>query len=270
MKPIITLTTDFGDGRYIAQMKGVLLGLCRDATIVDIAHDIPPQDMLTAAYLLRDVVPSFPPGTVHVAVVDPGVGSSRRGIALQTGPRAEGQFLVGPDNGIFSFFLENAATYELVNPQYRRSVVSSVFHGRDVFTPAAAHLANGVALDAFGPRVRDPVRLALPTARRSADQILGEALYVDRFGNVVTNIETSDLPKPGEDGLRVEIGWAKIDKLSRTYSEVGVGEMIALIGSSGRLEIAIREGHAAERLGLKQARGTAVKVCAAQPSMYGA
>ena len=266
MRPIITLTTDFGEGRYVAQLKGVLLGLCPEATIVDISHHIPPQDMTAAAYLLCDVIPSFPAKTIHVAVVDPGVGSDRRGLAIQT---RGGQFLVGPDNGIFSCFLESSSVHELVEAKYRRAVVSSVFHGRDVFAPAAAHLANGVSFEAFGPRVRDPVRLSLPVVKKSATEAVGEIVYADHFGNVVTNIEAADLPKSGEEGLRIEIGWAKIDMLSPTYSAVKPGEMLALIGSSGRLEIAVREGNASERLGLKQTRGTPVKIRAATASMYG-
>ena len=270
MRPIITLTTDFGYGRYVAQMKGVLLGICPEANVVDISHHIAPQDMTAAAYLLADVVPAFPAGTIHLAVVDPGVGSSRRGIVMQAGHRAKGQYLIGPDNGIFTCFHDGSSAHELVDPKYRRPVVSSVFHGRDIFAPAAAHLASGVSMEAFGPRVRDPVTLPLAFARKNADETTGEVVYSDHFGNVITNIEGQDLPKAGEEGLQIEIAWAKIEKLSRSYSDVRTGEMLALIGSSGRLEIAVRNGNAVERLGLKQLRGTAVKVRPATLSMYGA
>jgi S-adenosylmethionine hydrolase len=269
MRPIITLTTDFGDGRYVAQVKGVLLSLCRDATIVDVTHELPPQDLLAAAYLLCDVIPSFPEGTIHLAVIDPGVGSSRRALALRGGGLAQGHFLIGPDNGIFTRFLEGAQAFELNDPKFHRPNVSSVFHGRDIFAPAAAALANGIALDGFGPRVTNPLRLELPAVQRDGDEACGLALYADHFGNVITNIEAPALPPAGDEGLRVEIGWAKIDTLSRTYSDVRPGEMLALIGSTGRLEIAVREGSAAERLGLKQTAGVPVRVRAARPSMYG-
>ncbi len=268
MRPIITLTTDFGYGRYVAQMKGVIYSICPDATVVDVAHHVPPQDLVSAAYLLHDVVPTFPRGTIHLVVVDPGVGTKRRGLVLEAGPTAAGQRFVGPDNGIFARFATGGRAHEIVEPKYMRQTVSHVFHGRDVFGPAAAHLANGVALEAFGPRVTDPVELDLPRARRTEKATLGEALYADKFGNIVTNIEATDLPKGEEEGLGVEIGWARIERLSATYAEVGVGEMLALIGSSGRLEIAVREGSAAARLQLRAVRGTPVKVSARKPSLY--
>lgn len=269
MRPIITLTTDFGYGRYVAQMKGVLLSMCREATIVDIAHNVPPQDLVNAAYLVRDVVPTFPAGTIHVVVVDPGVGTKRRGVALAAGPRAPGQFFVGPDNGTFGEFAEGGRMHLLSNPQFMRPTVSQVFHGRDVFSPAAAALASGTPLGAFGPRVDDAQRLALPPVEVSATHVLGEVLYADKFGNIVTNIAAAQLPAAGDFGLRVEIGWARLERISQTYADVRVGEMVALVGSSGRLEIAVREGSAAERLQLKALRGTPVKVALAQPSMFG-
>ena len=267
--PIITLTTDFGPGRYVAQMKGVLLSLCPGATIVDVAHDVPPQDLVNAAILLEDVVRTFPAGTIHLVVVDPGVGTRRRALVAEAGPAAPGQRFVGPDNGVFGAFLAGGQTRLLENRQYMRATVSPVFHGRDVFAPAAATLANGAALDTFGPAVEDPLVLQVPRPAAKDGAVTGEVLYADKFGNIVTNIGAGALPEGGEDGHRVEIGWARIDGLSGTYADVRVGEMLALIGSSGRLEIAVREGSAAERLGLKQLRGTAVKVHAARPSLYG-
>lgn len=270
MRPIITLTTDFGPGRYVAQMRGVLLSMCRDATIVDIAHDVPPQDLVNAAYLLRDVAPTFPEGTIHVVVVDPGVGTKRRGVVLAAGARAPGQYFVGPDNGVFGEFADGGRMHLLSDANYMRPSVSPVFHGRDVFSPAAAHLANGVPIESFGERVADPLTLLLPPAQRAADgAVKGEVLYADKFGNIVTNIEAADLPNAGDFGLRVEIGWARLEKLSSTYADVRVGEMVALFGSSGRLEIAVREGSAAERLQLKHVRGTPVKVHVARPSVFG-
>lgn len=269
MRPIITLTTDFGHGRYVAQMKGVLLSLCRDATIVDIAHDVPPQDLVSAAYLLRDVVPTFPAGTIHVVVVDPGVGTKRRGLVMRAGPGARGHFFVGPDNGVFGQYAAGGETHLISEPRYMRTTISQVFHGRDVFAPAAAHLALGVPLESFGPAVFDPLVAQLPEAKCTEGCVVGEVLYADKFGNIVTNIEGSVLPSAAGDEMRVEIGWARLEKLSKTYSDVRVGEMVALVGSSGRLEIAVREGSAAERLQLKALAGTPVKAHVATPSVFG-
>jgi len=269
MRPVITLTTDFGAGRYVAQMKGVLLSLAPEATIVDIAHDVPPQDLVNAAYLLRDVVSTFPKGTIHVVVVDPGVGTKRRGIAAAAGPKASGHFFVGPDNGVFGDFIRGGQVHLLENPELRRATVSQVFHGRDVFSPAAAHLANGVAVEKFGARIDDPFCLDLPECQKSPGSTVGEVLYADKFGNIVTNIEHADLPADEGHGRRVEIGWARMERLVTTYGDVKLGEMLALVGSSGRLEIAVREGSAAERLQLKGLRGTHVKVTTAKPSVFG-
>jgi S-adenosylmethionine hydrolase len=269
MRPIITLTTDFGDGRYIAQVKGVLLTMCPDANIVDIAHDLPPHDINATVYMLRDVVPAFPPSAIHLVVVDPGVGSTRRGLALRAAKGGGGQYFVGPDNGLFTEFLESAAVHELTEAAPRRASVSAVFHGRDVFAPAAAHLANGLTIDALGPLIHDPVKLTLPRPRVMKHEVLGEVLFADRFGNITTNIEGNQLPTAGEEGLRVEIGWARLDRLAKTYSDVPIGEMVALVGSAGRLEIAVREGSAAQRLQLKELRGTPVRVVRVGPSMYG-
>lgn len=270
MRPVITLTTDFGFGRYVAQMKGVILSICPEATIVDVAHNVPPQDLVNCAYLLKDVVSTFPAGTIHVVVVDPGVGTKRRGVAVRAGPAAPGHLFVGADNGVFAPWAEGGEMRLLSESKYMRPTVSQVFHGRDIFSPAAAHLASGVPLSAFGAVVADPVLLELPKTKHSEGRVIGEVLYADKFGNIVTNIEASDLPPRGEEGLRVEIGWARIDSLSRTYADVEVGEMVALVGSSGRLEIAVREGSAAERLALRQLRGTHVKVSMGRPSMFGA
>ena len=269
MRPLITLTTDFGDGRYLAQVKGVLLSMCPDAVLVDITNDLAPHDIAGAAHLLRDVVPAFPAWAIHLVVVDPGVGTSRRGVALRASQGGPGQYFVGPDNGVFTELLDGAVVHELVSGP-RRPVVSAVFHGRDIFAPAAAHLANGLGIDGLGPTIHDPVRLSLPRARVTDCEVLGEALHIDRFGNIATNIEAAHLPPAGEEGLLVEIGWARLERIARHYSEVPVGEMVALIGSSGRLEIAVREGNAAERLQLQSVRGTPVRVVRARASMYGA
>lgn len=265
-RPIITLTTDFGLGRYVAQMKGAILAVCPEAQIVDVAHDVPPQDLIAAAFLLRDVAHAFPVGTVHVVVVDPGVGTARRALAVEAGARAPGQRFVGPDNGVLAGFAEGGSAHLIAERSLMRASVSHTFHGRDVFAPVAAHLAAGTPIASVGPLVGDPVRLPLPEARVTEDQVQGEVLFADTFGNLVTNIEVSQLPKGELASLAVEIGWARIEGVHRTYADAERQAMVAVIGSSGRLEVAVREGSALQRLGLKQPRGTPIKVRAAVPS----
>lgn len=247
---VITLTTDFGtsDG-YVGALKGVILGLAPDVTLVDISHSVPPQDVRQGARVLAMAAPFFPVGTVHVAVIDPGVGSARRGIALQT-PDAT---FVGPDNGLFTPFLrEWSACVALTNPATHRHPVSATFHGRDVFGPVAAHLANGLPLEALGPPVQDPLSLPVPWPQRLPDgRLRAEVVSVDRFGNLVTNVR---LPA-GQGGamnqgdIRIVISGESLT-LHRTYTDVVPGALLALVGSDGYLEIALREGSAAEQLGL--------------------
>jgi S-adenosylmethionine hydrolase len=245
---IITLTTDFGtaDG-YVGAMKGVILSLALDATLVDISHAVPPQDVRHGARALATAAPFFPAGTIHVAVVDPGVGSARRGIALQT-PSAT---FVGPDNGLFTPFMrERTACVALTNPATHRHPVSATFHGRDVFAPVAAHLANGLPLTELGPAVEDPLTLPNPQPRRLPDgRLRAEVIAVDHFGNLVTNVRPPAGQKGDAGDMRVEIGDQSV-ALRHTYADVTPGELLALIGSDGCLEIAAREGSAAERLGL--------------------
>lgn len=257
-RKIITLTTDFGtaDG-YVGAMKGVILGLATGVHLVDISHDVPPQDVRHGSQVLATAVPFFPQGTIHVAVVDPGVGSARRGIAVQT-PAA---IFVGPDNGLFTPFLdERSACVALTNPATHRQPVSATFHGRDIFAPVAAHLANGLALAELGPRVVDPISLPVSKPRRLADgQQSAEVVHVDRFGNLITNLRLSEahpLPQDLAD-IRIVIKGQTLP-LAYTYAGVPVGALVALVGSSGYLEIAVREGSAAERLGAGS--GTPVEV----------
>jgi len=186
--PIITLTTDFGVADpYVGTMKGVMLAIAHDAHLVDITHEIPPQDVLQTAFVVYTAWPFFPAHTVHLVVVDPGVGSTRRPIAVHT---PHGLF-VGPDNGVFSYVLAEQPTeavVELVDPGYRLCQVSQTFHGRDIFAPAAAHLATGIPIDQFGPAVSDPVTLPPPALCIGPDVVSGEVLYVDHFGNAITSI----------------------------------------------------------------------------------
>lgn len=268
--PLVTLTTDFGtaDG-YVGTMKGVILSIAPDAQLVDISHEIAPQNVRQAAYVLYTAYPFFPPHTVHLVVVDPGVGSTRRPIALRT---PAGTF-VGPDNGVFSYVMAREpveALVELRDPRYRLPQVSHTFHGRDVFAPAAAHLAAGVPITALGPPVLDPVTFPPPCLEITPEGITGEVLHADRFGNVITSIgrlvwsedELSFEPafrKAGGGGwARFKAGEAAIVVAGReiagvhhTYAEVAPGDVLALVGSEGHLEIAVREGSAARRLGLR-------------------
>jgi S-adenosylmethionine hydrolase len=238
MRPIITLTTDFGtaDG-YVGEVKGVLLSLCPDAELVDVTHDIPPQDVDRGRLTLARVWRRFPPGTVHLVVVDPGVGSTRAALAL----RSDGRFLVGPDNGVLSPALLIAGALVVELPLPPRS--SATFHGRDVFAPAAAALARGDSIDALGRPASGPILRRTPEPVRRPDGSLeGQVIVVDRFGNAVTNLV-------GLRGGTIEIGSRRIT-VRHTYSEVAAGEPVAVTGSTGFIEIAVRDGDAARTLGI--------------------
>ncbi|MCC7353083.1 MAG: SAM-dependent chlorinase/fluorinase [Anaerolineae bacterium] len=250
--PIITLTTDFGlsDG-YVGIMKGVILGICPQATLVDLTHEIPPQNVRQAAYVLKAATPYYPPGTIHVVVVDPGVGGARRPLAIQT-PNA---LFIGPDNGVFTPILLQETLYRkppaivhLDQPRYWLATVSHTFHGRDIFAPVAAHLANGVSLSALGTQITDAVVLNVPRpARQPGGSIAGEVIYVDRFGNLITNIPAAWLPPEGK--WVFEIRQKRINGLSPNYAAVPTGSLLAIVSSEETLEIAQREGSAARSLG---------------------
>ncbi len=245
---LITLTTDFGIAdSYVASMKGVILGIAPQARLVDISHQITPQNVRQAAHVLQSAVPYFPPHTIHVAVVDPGVGSARRPIAVRT-PQA---VFVGPDNGLFSAFLAEAnpvsvAIIQLDQPAYWLPKVSRTFHGRDIFAPVAAHLASGTPVESLGTPITDPIILDLPQPSRSTDGVIcGQIAYVDRFGNLI-----SDIPEAWLAGHRWVLTCTGQEILgpSPSYMSAQPGEMLALISSGGTLEIAVREGSASERL----------------------
>lgn len=256
-RPVIALLTDFGlQDHYVGVMKGVALGVCPEASLVDISHSIPPQDVLTAALELDAAYAYFPPATVFLVVVDPGVGTGRRAIAME----AAGQFFVGPDNGVLALVAgrcPSARLVELANPRYALTPVSRTFEGRDRFAPAAAWLAAGVELGALGPEVTSLAPLDVPPARTGPEGIDGEVLRVDRFGNLVTNID-----RPLLDGLAgapvVEVNGVRVPRLVATYSEAAAGALCALVGSSGWLEIAVNGGDAAAALAA--GRGAAVRV----------
>ena len=250
---IITLTTDFGlaDG-YVGTMKGVILGIAPSVTIVDISHNIPPQDVREAAYVLYTAYPYFPPGTIHVVVVDPGVGSERRAIALRT-PRAT---FVAPDNGVLSYVIACETVEEIVNltnPRYHLLPVSRTFHGRDVFAPAAAYLAQGIPLTEMGEPVAEIITFALPQPQvRPGGTIVGQIIHIDRFGNLITSIKANDLPYQALLGERViEVKGKAILGIANSYAEVPPGELLAIIGSANHLEIAVSGGSAAQALDAK-------------------
>lgn len=247
--PIITLTTDFGlQDSYVAQMKGAILRIQPAAVIVDLTHAIPPQDVRRGAFVLDGGVDPFPPGTIHVAVVDPGVGSARRLVAVEAGE----QRFVGPDNGIFGVVaqrLQVARVVELTKSEYWRRSVSRTFHGRDILAPVAAHWSTGLDAAAFGPVSSLPVAV-LPWNRpaREQDGCSGEILWADAFGNLVTNIPFDLITDLLEGTPQVTVGGTVLRGIRQCYADVAVGELVALIGSHGRLEIAVNHGSAAERL----------------------
>jgi len=242
----IVLLTDFGlEDHYVGVMKGVIAGLAPEAQMIDLTHQIPPQDVQTAGFHLWASYRYFPEGSIFVAVVDPGVGTERKGLLLSAG----GRFFLGPDNGLFTFILEedpNFQAYSLINKDYFLPVVSYTFHGRDIFAPCAAHLFNGAPPASFGPRVQELVRFPLPKLVEEPGRLRGGIIHVDRFGNLITNISAESLRTRQVKGI-----WFKGRQLPflRTYAEVKEGEPLAIIGSTGLLEIAVFRGSAAERFG---------------------
>ena len=248
---IVTLTTDFGlRDSYVAQMKGTILSTALRVTIVDVTHAISRHSIVQAAFVIDDLWRMYPDGSAHVVVVDPGVGTDRQPIALEV----DGQYFVGPDNGLFSRILETAERENitwrgvvLTNPDYWRTrEVSTTFHGRDIFAPAAAHLVNGTHLSHLGDPLREPVRLTLPTYEIAGGVVRGEIIYVDSFGNCVSNIPASVVSPPGTPGVVVTCGELDALPFVPTYGMVAEGAPLALIGSHGYLEIAVRRGSAAD------------------------
>jgi S-adenosylmethionine hydrolase len=252
---IVTLTTDFGlRDSYVAQMKGTILSIALRVTIVDVTHAISRHSIVQGAFIIADAWRMYPDGTAHVVVVDPGVGTDRRPIALEV----DGQYFIGPDNGIFSRILVAAEREQLAwrgvvltNRDYWRvHEVSNTFHGRDIFAPAAAHLVNGTHLSHLGDPLADPVRLDLPSVQADRGVVRGEIVYVDGFGNCVSNIPASALLDAAGRDARVACGPLDHLPLVVTYGVVAEGAPLALIGSHGYLEIAVRRGSAAAEYGL--------------------
>lgn len=256
-RPVVALLTDFGTrDHYVGTMKGVILGICADAALVDLTHDIEPQDILGGALELAAAAPFFPAGTIFVAVVDPGVGSGRRAVAVESG----GRWFVGPDNGLIWPAIEalggSVQAVALDNPRYALPVMSRTFEGRDRFAPAAAWLASGVPLAMLGTALSVVSRLDVPRPRISGEGIDGEVMRVDRFGNLITNISRRAFEACADP--RVRVGGIEIRRVAATYAEAERGVPCALFSSTDHLEIAVREGRAGDLL--QASRGTAVHV----------
>ena len=236
---LITLLTDFGTAdSYVAEMKGVLSTYAPNAKLVDITHEVSPGDVRAAQYILSRTWMFFPEGTVYVAVVDAGVGTDRRVL----GATRFGRYFLAPDNGLLSFLSLNAQFISIpVLPE-----VAPTFHGRDVFAPAAGVLANGGSFESLGTAITDPLQLPLPIPTTHRDAVVGEVLYVDRFGTLISNISPSAL-KPG---VSIRVAGTDVGPLRRTFADVASGELVAFTGSGGTVEIAVRDGSAMRMLGL--------------------
>ena len=246
MAPVVTLTTDFGrDSIYVAQLKAVLLSINPRLTVLDLTHEIPPQDVVGGAWILRHTVPYFPAGSFHLAVIDPGVGTERRCLAVDW----EGRYIVAPDNGLLTFLFQSSPPRRAVwleNRAYFRAEVSSTFHGRDLMGPALAWLTHGVPLEELGPPAEKWVELSGDWQPRVGDrEIQGRIVFIDRFGNLITNIRKDCWPRQVRPLIKV--GAYQFTELSRTYGERAPGDLIALFGSQGYLEIAVVNGSAAEQ-----------------------
>lgn len=263
MRPVIALLSDFGSrDHYVGTMKGVILGICPDVTLVDITHDIAPHDVLDGALELAAAYRYFPAGTIFLAVVDPGVGSARRGIAAEFGDYR----FVCPDNGLLSAVVPEGQpkkVVELTERRYARPTVSRTFEGRDRFAPAAAWLAKGIQLPALGRMVSSIHRLEIAQPVITDNEMAGTVLRVDRFGNLVTNIDRKLFEKfAGGGGVEIDAGGTAVGRIVATYTDIGPGEVCALFGSTDHLELAANAGSAAQVLGLE--RGAAIRVSRAQ------
>ncbi len=239
MTSLITLLTDFGTAdSYVGEVKGVLASLAPGAVIVDVTHDVTPADIRSAQYVLGRTWPRFPAGSVHLVVVDPGVGTARRALAAS----ADGHYFVAPDNGLLSGIAATGRFVSLPIP----SDAAPTFHARDVFAIAAARLATGTPLERLGSPITDPYCSPLPAPRMDGVAVVGQVIYVDRFGTLVTNIPGTQV----EPGVRIKVAETDVGPLRRTYGDVERGQLVAYVGSNGEVEIAAREGSAVRLLGV--------------------
>ena len=248
-KPIVTLTTDFGvKDHFVGVMKGVIASISPDATVVDISHEVRPYEITEGAFLVAQAYRYFPAKTVHVAVVDPGVGSARRPIMIE----AEKQFFVGPDNGVLAMVYANVAhrARELTSDKYFVHPVSHTFHGRDIFAPVAAHLSKGVRPSLLGPIIDNHLKPVFTEPQRTSKRTWqGTVLHVDRFGNLITNFHIDQFPRVTTAPFDLAIGTLRLMRLAQAYAEVDPGEPFVIVGSSGYLEVAANQGSAARLLG---------------------
>ncbi len=248
-RPVITLTTDFGlTDHFVGTMKGVILSVCPRAEMIDISHQVRTFDVAEAGFLIAQAWPYFPAGTVHIVVVDPGVGNSRRPILAEAG----GHLFVAPDNGVLSMTLAAAEhrVRSITAEKYFRRPVSRTFHGRDIFAPVGAHLASGVLPSRFGKRIDDFLRLASEEPVRTARRAwTGTILKIDRFGNLLTNFRSSDFAQIETQAFEIRAGLRSITRLATSYAELNIGELCVIGGSSGYLEIAANQASAAKILG---------------------
>jgi len=253
-QPIITLTTDFGhQDHFVATMKGVMLGISPTARLVDVTHEITPFEISEGAFTLMEAWKAFPKKTIHVGVVDPGVGTSRRPILVEAG----GHYFVGPDNGLFAMVYgpmvdreEPVKVRHVTNESYFRHPLSRTFHGRDIFAPVAAHLAAGITPAKFGPRIEDFLKIHNFWPTRTSKRLwTGQVLKIDRFGNLISNFSEAEFGGIKTKPFALSIGTEKIQRLALNYAEVPFGEPVAIIGSSGFVEVCMNQGHAAKQLG---------------------
>ena len=254
---MITLTSDFGlKDPYVAQMKGVILSINPKATLVDLTHNVEKFNTRHGAFILASATPFFPKGTVHLVVVDPGVGTTRRAIVIQT----KQAFFVGPDNGVLMLSAQNQGIehiYQILNPEFILPQVSNTFHGRDVFAPVAAYLDNGIATAAFGPELIKAVKSKFARVKRKDNYFIGEILHIDGFGNIVSNITARE--NSFAKAVKVKLSNQNVHlSLCKTYGQAKLKQTIALFGSHGFLEIALNQGSAAEKFSAKV--GDAIEV----------
>jgi S-adenosylmethionine hydrolase len=265
LNKIVTLTTDYGeqDG-FVGAVKGVLLSFCPEAQLVDITHQISAFSIEEAAFVFQSGAPFFPKGTIHLVVVDPGVGGERRPIAVRT---TRGIY-VGPDNGVFSGVYaseRNTDVFHLNHRQFFLKKVSATFHGRDLFAPVVGHLLQGVPLEKMGTLIRDYVRFPISRIKRRGRGLEGRIIHIDHFGNAITNITEENLRQLGSSRrISIRVRKLKIHGVSKTFGSVKKGEPVALIGGSGLLEIAIREGNAAQEIGARLGNPVNVETTAVQ------
>lgn len=252
-RKIFALTTDFGlQDPYVAEMKAVILGLCYDAVIVDVTHSIEKFNIRMGAYMLASAEPYFPKDTIHVVVVDPGVGTARRSLLVQT----QDASFIGPDNGVLMLAAEKqgiTSIHEITNPEFMLPHVSSTFHGRDIFASIAAHLAIGIQPSEFGPELHNVIKPDFAKVTFHKNSLIGEVLHVDSFGNIITNITEQDLKHlHTETSFNIEVVDCRMNlRIGKTYAENKRGEALLLIGSQGFVEIAVNQGNAAEKFNAK-------------------